>query len=145
MLVQQRGLRPPREAPADRARIQGRHDPCLCPRVVPVVESMVALVIADHLVRQAMVKTASSVALTREHIDLTDDMMLMLLSYRQELVREVGRWKKKRRAAIVDQRREGQIMKSVLGLAAEANLDCTFVKKIYEVIFDNSRAVQREV
>lgn len=28
---------------------KGRHDPCICPRVVPVVESMVALVLADHL------------------------------------------------------------------------------------------------
>lgn len=34
-------------------RVEGRHDPCLCPRIVPVVESMVALVIADHLMRQA--------------------------------------------------------------------------------------------
>jgi len=30
-------------------QIKGRHDPCLCPRIVPVVESMLALVIADHL------------------------------------------------------------------------------------------------
>lgn len=34
-------------------RIQGRHDPCLCPRIVPVAEAMVALVLADHLLRQA--------------------------------------------------------------------------------------------
>jgi chorismate synthase len=30
-------------------RIKGRHDPCLCPRIVPVAESMIALVLADHL------------------------------------------------------------------------------------------------
>ncbi|HAK45170.1 MAG TPA: chorismate synthase [Spirochaeta sp.] len=29
----------------------GRHDPCLTPRIVPVVESMTALVIIDHLLR----------------------------------------------------------------------------------------------
>lgn len=28
-----------------------RHDPCICPRVVPVAEAMVALVLADHLLR----------------------------------------------------------------------------------------------
>jgi len=28
--------------------IQGRHDPCVLPRAVPIVESMAALVIADH-------------------------------------------------------------------------------------------------
>ena len=32
-------------------RTKGRHDPCLTPRIVPVVESMAALVLADHLLR----------------------------------------------------------------------------------------------
>ena len=30
----------------------GRHDPCVLPRAVPVVEAMAALVLADHLLRQ---------------------------------------------------------------------------------------------
>jgi chorismate synthase len=32
-------------------KIEGRHDPCICPRIVPVVESMFALVILDHIER----------------------------------------------------------------------------------------------
>jgi len=32
-------------------QVLGRHDPCLAPRAVPVAESMVALVLADHLLR----------------------------------------------------------------------------------------------
>jgi chorismate synthase len=32
--------------------IKGRHDPAIPPRIVPVAESMVALVLADHLLRQ---------------------------------------------------------------------------------------------
>jgi chorismate synthase len=31
----------------------GRHDPCVLPRAVPVVEAMMALVLADHYLRQA--------------------------------------------------------------------------------------------
>jgi len=31
---------------------KGRHDPCVLPRAVPMVESMVALVLCDHLMRQ---------------------------------------------------------------------------------------------
>lgn len=31
---------------------QGRHDPCVLPRAAPMVESMVCLVLADHLLRQ---------------------------------------------------------------------------------------------
>lgn len=30
---------------------KGRHDPCVLPRAVPIVESMAALVLADHLLR----------------------------------------------------------------------------------------------
>ncbi|MBA3395817.1 MAG: chorismate synthase [Deltaproteobacteria bacterium] len=32
---------------------KGRHDPCVLPRAVPIVEAMVALVLADHALRQA--------------------------------------------------------------------------------------------
>lgn len=33
-------------------QIQGRHDPCVVPRAVPIVEAMAALVIADYLLLQ---------------------------------------------------------------------------------------------
>jgi chorismate synthase len=35
-----------------RLEASGRHDPCVLPRAVPMVEAMVALVLADHLLRQ---------------------------------------------------------------------------------------------
>jgi chorismate synthase len=38
-------------------RTIGRHDPCICPRIVPVVEAMAALVIEDHYKRQAALAT----------------------------------------------------------------------------------------
>ncbi len=31
---------------------RGRHDPCVLPRAVPMVEAMVALVLVDHYLRQ---------------------------------------------------------------------------------------------
>ncbi len=34
-------------------KIKGRHDPCICPRIVPVAEAMVALVLVDYLMRNA--------------------------------------------------------------------------------------------
>ncbi|MGF1572857.1 MAG: chorismate synthase [Sumerlaeia bacterium] len=38
---------------------RGRHDPCVLPRAVPMVESMMALVLADHYLRQvAIIETA---------------------------------------------------------------------------------------
>ncbi len=37
---------------ATRLEASGRHDPCVLPRAVPIVEAMVALVLCDHLLRQ---------------------------------------------------------------------------------------------
>jgi chorismate synthase len=44
-------VRPPSTV-GDKAQA-GRHDPCIAPRVLPVVEAMVRLVLADHLLRQS--------------------------------------------------------------------------------------------
>jgi len=37
-------------------KIEGRHDPCVVPRAVPVVEAMVALVLADHGLRSGLIQ-----------------------------------------------------------------------------------------
>ncbi|HUX22565.1 MAG TPA: chorismate synthase [Spirochaetia bacterium] len=34
-------------------RTEGRHDPCICPRIIPVVEAMVAIILEDQYKRQA--------------------------------------------------------------------------------------------
>jgi chorismate synthase len=40
----------------DKAK-EGRHDPCVLPRVIPVVEAMAKIVIADHFLRQSSYAT----------------------------------------------------------------------------------------
>jgi chorismate synthase len=35
---------------------KGRHDPCVVPRAVPIVEAMACLVLADHLLRQRVAR-----------------------------------------------------------------------------------------
>lgn len=39
---------------------RGRHDPCVLPRAVPIVESMVALTLADHYLRQRATQTLTT-------------------------------------------------------------------------------------
>ena len=41
-------------------KARGRHDPCVLPRAVPIVEAMIALVLADHGLRQRGQVSASS-------------------------------------------------------------------------------------
>ncbi len=36
--------------------VKGRHDPCLCPRAVPIAEAMVNLVLVDHLLMGKLAK-----------------------------------------------------------------------------------------
>jgi chorismate synthase len=44
------------EGRATTIQIKGRHDPCICPRIVPVAEAMTALVLVDHLLRQRAIE-----------------------------------------------------------------------------------------
>ena len=66
--------------------------------------------------RQALVQKQTSVTRIREEIDLTDRMIVMLLGHRQELVLEVGRWKKKHHKPIPDSGREKKILNALLML-----------------------------
>lgn len=38
-------------------QVSGRHDPCVLPRAVPIVEAMAAIVLADHLLRNQTTQT----------------------------------------------------------------------------------------
>ncbi len=40
-------------------RTEGRHDPIICPRIIPVMESMAALVLVDHLMRLETMRSLS--------------------------------------------------------------------------------------
>jgi chorismate synthase len=36
-------------------QVKGRHDPCIVPKAVPAIESMVAIVLADHMIRAGII------------------------------------------------------------------------------------------
>ena len=43
-----------RQGKTARIRVEGRHDPCVCPRAVPIAEAMVALTLIDHYLRNQL-------------------------------------------------------------------------------------------
>lgn len=45
-----------RDFKAATIEVKGRHDPCICPRIVPVVEAMIALTVVDALMMQKAIK-----------------------------------------------------------------------------------------
>ncbi|MFI5253573.1 MAG: chorismate mutase [Bacteroidota bacterium] len=86
-----------------------------------------------------------SISRIREEIDFMDDMIILLISKRQELVSEVGTWKKEHKKKVSNPAREKTIMNHILSLAPEANLDPAFLNQLYEVIFQHSRDLQKIV
>jgi chorismate synthase len=36
-------------------KVEGRHDPCVVPKAVPVIESAVAIILADHMIRASFI------------------------------------------------------------------------------------------
>ncbi len=66
--------------------IRGRHDPCICPRLVPVAEAMVALVLVDAMLRQRAVSgAAAAVTETSASLDRLDRSLLEIIAERRSL------------------------------------------------------------
>lgn len=88
--------------------VEGRHDPCICPRVVPVAESMVALTILDHLTRQRLLRREDKLKALRDSIDLLDHNIVLLLAERQALVDRIGLVKRRSGRKILDRGGSGK-------------------------------------
>ena len=125
--------------------VEGRHDPCICPRVVPVAESMVALTLLDHLTRQELLKKKTKLSAVRNVIDLVDHNILLLLAERQALVEQVGVLKQKRGQQIYDPLREKEILAKQLATARELRLDETFVREMCTAIFHLAKSTQEKM
>ena len=126
-------------------KVEGRHDPCICPRVVPVAESMVALTLFDHLTRQELLHPDDSLAALRSSIDTIDQNILFLLAERQRIVLDVGQVKKREGKQIEDLRRESAILRRQLRLAKKLGLDMKLMERFLSVVFRLAKSVQKKI
>jgi chorismate synthase len=68
-------------------RVPGRHDPCICPRLVPVAEAMVALVLCDAFLRQqAILVAGADEALLEADLALCDAVVQRALQRRARVL-----------------------------------------------------------
>jgi chorismate synthase len=74
--------------------VEGRHDPCICPRVVPVAEAMVALTLLEHLFRQQLVKRGTRKRALREALEVLDANLTILRSERRAIVKDLTKNRK---------------------------------------------------
>lgn len=79
----------------------------------------------------------------RTEIDRLDGKLLAILEERQEVSREIGRYKKEQGVEIVQPRRWEQLLESRLALAREAGLDQAAIKSIMEEVHRMSIQVQK--
>ena len=123
--------------------VSGRHDPCIVPRAVPVVEAAAAIVLLDALLtaENDRAKTRDLAAL-RGEIDRIDAALAPLLAERMGLSDEVGRFKRERGLPVLDAEREQQLLSKIRGLAGEESADS--VEAVYRAILAASRARQEE-
>jgi chorismate synthase len=54
-------------------QVKGRHDPCIVPKAVPVVEASVALVLVDQLIRAGLLPKVLGVEAVGEYSDATQE------------------------------------------------------------------------
>lgn len=70
-------------------KIDGRHDPCICPRIVPVAEAMVALVLIDHLLMQERIIEKKEIPRLESMIRTIDTQLILLLKQRLNLIENI--------------------------------------------------------
>lgn len=124
--------------------VKGRHDPCIAPRIVPVAEAMVAIVLLDALMRQLAVSRADNdIESMRVLIDGCDEVILETILRRLAVAERIGAFKKAGKRKTKDAAREKEVLKRINDLAGEMELPRKRVAKIFKEIIAMSRDVQK--
>ena len=124
-------------------KVSGRHDVCHIPRLIPVLEAMIKLTLADALAWQKQISGAESdLDSYREIIDKIDTDLLLLLYRRKSVVKQVRALKAKRGKAFRDEAREHQLAEKWSEFARELDLPeekaTALLTKILELCRDDN-------
>lgn len=113
--------------------IGGRHDACYVPRAVVVVESMVAAVVLDGILRNERRSF-------RQKIDDIDLKIAELFDERMSLSEEIGKYKKENNLPLCDKNREEEIKKRLKKRYPRRKDE---IDRLYETIFYLSKKTQK--
>ena len=81
----------------------------------------------------------------RKHIDRIDNVIINALAERMSLMPEVAKYKKEHDIPVTDEAREIAIMDKLKKIAAEHDLDESFVEEIFLSAFNESKRIQSEI
>jgi chorismate synthase len=113
--------------------IDGRHDPCICPRVVPVAEAMAALVILDlMLVQNSIANKKDDIENVKKMLTTFDTQLLLLLKRRQQLEADLKRMDSGSSFGSLDERFQSELKK----VSSQLGLDETKMIEIWNNIIE---------
>ncbi|MCF7912244.1 MAG: chorismate synthase [Candidatus Cloacimonetes bacterium] len=123
--------------------INGRHDTCLLFRIIPVVEAMIRLVLADCLSYQKLV-TGENRNLNdmREALDRIDEDILLALKRRSEIVKLIGEYKFLNGIRVKDEGREKQLLTNLEEKAQLWEINQGLVRNIWRELLSESCRLQ---
>ncbi|MCD4820120.1 MAG: chorismate synthase [Candidatus Cloacimonetes bacterium] len=123
--------------------INGRHDICIVPRILPVAEAMTKLVLADAIAHQKLITSEKLTLLDyREAIDKIDEDILIALYRRLEISAQIGKLKKKNNIAMEDISREEKLLVILYQKGQEFGLESEFIQSIWKTLFKESKKHQ---
>ncbi|MCA9668933.1 MAG: chorismate synthase [Myxococcales bacterium] len=124
-------------------RVHGRHDPCICPRIVPVVEAMVALVLVDVWLRQQALLRAGDAEeeLESDPLELANE-----LAFRDaEVLRAIHRRQAMQEAATrgradgLPAKAEAAVAEARADLGRELGLAPAWIEQLFRLLDEKER------
>lgn len=119
--------------------VKGRHDPCIVPRAVPVIEASAALAVLDMLLDGK----AAALTASREKINGIDKELVRLFCERMKASGEVARYKKESSLPVYAPEREERLLSAVKEASEEEFSDYT--QRLYKEILALSKEYQTEI
>ncbi len=81
----------------------------------------------------------------RKHIDRLDTVIITTLAERLSLMPEIARLKKESNTPIFQEKREQQIMKTLLEIAEKNGLEKSFVEEVFLSVFNEAKRIQHQI
>jgi chorismate synthase len=131
-------------------KIHGRHDPCIVPRAVPVIESLASIVIVDLLLQAGKIENiiyddTRNVNYQRKVIDRITIKMLDLLKSRIKAAKIIGEIKNLRGKAVKDSRREQELLNKCINYAKKIGLPLELAERFIKNLINESIKIQAEL
>ncbi len=81
----------------------------------------------------------------RKILNRIDSQILSNLEYRQDIVRQIAEYKKQKEIPVLQPEREIEHLDSLEKEAEEMDLDPKLVRKIFELVIEDSRSIQEKI